>query len=97
MKLFKNLTQNELWELRKQVVLNSYFINDFENTFGFDSTSMFIFFDGYYEYIWELAEEFYANSDVDVTHEIVMENFDNKNNLLSWFNCYDDLSWVIHI
>ena len=95
MKSFEKLTQDELWTLRQQITLNSHYFADYENSFGFDSHSICCFFEGYYDYICELAEECYADSHKVVTHEVVISEFDNKDNLLSWFNCYDDLSWVV--
>lgn len=90
MKKFENLTKDELWALRQQITLNSHYFADYENKFGFDSHSVCVFFDGYYDYIWELAEE----QNEEVTDEIVVKYYDNIGNLWRWYNCYDDFSWI---
>jgi exopolysaccharide biosynthesis protein len=41
---------------------------------------------------WELAEE---NEDI-VDEYIVLDNYDNIDNLWSWYNCYDDFNWVMY-
>ena len=90
MKAFDKLTKKSLWKLRKEIVLNSCMLGHYENTFGYDPNSMYTFFDGYYDYLWELAEE----DGKDLTHEQVIKNYDNANNLWGWYNCFDDFSWV---
>lgn len=93
MKSFEQLTTDELWQLRKEIVVNSIFVSDYENSFGFDSNSMCSFFNGYYEFIWELASEVYEIA--ELTHNLVMDEFDCKENLKSWLDCHDDLSWIV--
>lgn len=90
MKSFEQLTIDELWELRVQITLGSHYISDYENSFGFNPFSICTFFDGYLDYLWELAEEEYGEQ---TEYEHTLKK-DNKSNLYSWFNCYDDLSWV---
>lgn len=89
MKKFEDLTQNELWSLRNEIVLNSHFIADYENSFGFSAKSICDFFDGYMDYIWELAKE-----QIDEPTNEQVFDYDTSENLLLWFNCFDDLSWV---
>lgn len=88
-KNFENLTKEELLTLRKDIVLNSIFVYDYENSFGFDSHKVAVFFEGYVEYICELAEE-----DGIKDLERIFKVYDTEDNLWSWFNCYDDLSWM---
>lgn len=92
MKTFSEMTSTELWKLRKEIILNSCNISDYKNSYGFDEKCMSDFFDGYYDYIWELAEE----ENECPTHKMVMQGYDNEKNLYAWFNCYDDLDWVKH-
>lgn len=91
MKKFEDLSQSELWSLRMEVCVNSLFVCDYENSYGFDANAVCDFFDGYYDFMWELAEEEHGE---DVTHNFVMEKYDNEDTLWQWFNCYDDLSWI---
>lgn len=88
-KNFENLTKEELLTLRKDIVLNSIYIHDYENSFGFEPSVVSVFFDGFVEYICELAAE---NGVTDF--ERILKEYDTDDNLLSWFNCYDDLSWI---
>ena len=82
---FEDLTKQQLWKLRQEIVLNSLFIYDYENSFKFNASDVSVFFDGYVEFINELMEED-GNNDFN--------GYDNAETLLHWFNCYDDLSWV---
>ena len=91
-KRFEEMTRDDLQKLRDEIILNSCYFYDYNNSFGFYNHDICAFFDGYYDYLWELAEEKY-NPD-DVTHFLVINEFDNIDNLEYWFNCYDDLSWV---
>lgn len=86
---FENLTKSQLWALRNQIVVNSVCLSDFENSFGYNRVHISNFFDGYYDYLWELANETFDSP----THKDAM-SFDNEDNLWSWFNCSDDLSWI---
>ena len=86
MKRFQDLTSNELWKLRTSITLNV----KYDNNFGYNEYKLANFFESYYDYIWELAEEKYAN----VNHELVIKEFDNEVNLYSWFNCFDELDFM---
>jgi hypothetical protein len=83
-KKFEDLNIDELWSLRKQVALGSIYVADYDNNFKFDEHCVACFFEGYLDYLEELSEE----------QGVTPMSLDNKDNLLSWFNCYDDLSWV---
>lgn len=85
MKQFEELTSKELWGLRNEIVLNSLFIADYSNHYNFDEKDVSCFFDGYMSYLEELGEEQNIND---------IMSLDNEDNLYSWFNCYDDLSWI---
>lgn len=43
--------------LRKEIILNSLFVGDYENTFGFDAHKVCDFFDGYVEFLEEIEED----------------------------------------
>ena len=87
-KAFEDLTSAELSQLRKEINLNSIFIYDYDNSFGFNPWDIGSFFDGYVSYLEELAkEDGYEGIDY-------LMKYDTEENLYSWFLCYDDLSWV---
>ena len=46
-KAFEELASAELSQLRKEVILNSVFIYDYSNSFGFNPWDIYSFFDGY--------------------------------------------------
>ena len=50
-------TKESLWQLRQEIVLNSLFTNDFENSFGISAETCQNFFDGYVEDLEDKAEE----------------------------------------
>lgn len=89
MKRLEDFSKEDLKQLRSEVVLNSIWYSDYTNSFGIKEKSVAYFFDGYYEYLCELAEEEMGST----THEDVLK-LDNLDNLYGWWNCFDDFSWV---
>ena len=87
-KKFEDLTIDELWKLRNEIVLYSVYIADYDNSFDFYPNDIAMFFDGYASYLDELQSE--------GDPAIPALDYDNEENLWGWFNCYDDLSWVRH-
>ena len=87
-KKFEDLTIDELWQLREEIVLYSIKSADYANSFDFYPNDIGEFFEGYASYLDELQSE--------GDPAIPALEYDNKENLWSWFNCYDDLSWVRH-
>jgi len=92
MKKFEELTKEELWELRGQVCLGSLYTKDYVNHFGFNENSVFDFFDGFCDYVGELAEEKYGRDNYDWNDAIV--EYDNADALWNWYGMYDDFDWV---
>ena len=83
-KRIEELTKEELWDLRQEVVLNSLFIADYRNSFGISARSACDLFDGYCSFLWELAELYGDDWDRQDSPEHLQEYV-----LLS-----DDYSWV---
>lgn len=81
------MTKENLWNLRKEIMLGSLYTSDYENSFQILSTIVQNFFDGYIEYLWELAEE---NNKKDIDFEDLIKIYDNANNLESWYCCFDE-------
>lgn len=80
------LTKEELWDLRKEIVLNSLFTSDYENTHHILPKDVQDFFDGYIEYLYELAEENGEKPDI----QDLCIKYDNPDNLENWYNCFED-------
>ncbi len=89
-KPFEKLTKDELWEIRQGIILNSMFYHDYQNEYGIKNETLYSFFESYFSYICELADELYENSNI----EIVIKEFDNKENLYSWYCNYDNFDWI---
>lgn len=75
----KDLTKEQLWVLRQQIVLNSLFTNDYNNNMDIDPKECATFFDGYVEYLGELAE-----GDGGITDSDTYLKYDNADNLYNW-------------
>ena len=87
------LSKEELWALRSEIVLNSLFVHDYQNSFGISPKSACDFFDGYADFITDLAEE---DGLADMPFDKIAERYDNPDNLLAWHQCFDDFSWAEH-
>ena len=81
-----DLTDAQLVSLRKQITLNSLFYRDYRNTFGVDTHEVCDFFDGYVDYLFEIATEDGFPTDDALA---VFKEYDNAENLLAWRLCYD--------
>ena len=90
-KRFEDLTKDELWSLRTEIVLNSLFVSDYENTFGYTASCMNTFFDGYVHYLEELAKEL---GEDNLPFDEIVSKYDNEDNLFAYYWCQEDWSWV---
>lgn len=79
---FQDLNIDQLWELRKQIVLNSIFIQDYENDFEFEPESISNFFDGYIEYLYELAN---GEGLEDIEFSDLIDRYDNPDKLFEYY------------
>ena len=88
------LSKTQLKQLRKEIVLNSLFISDYENSFNIDANDVCIFFEGYFEdlcYILkdEIGEEEYNKLSSDNFYKKVFEK-DNIDNLCNYYYSIED-------
>ena len=81
---FNDLTKEQLWQLRQEVVLNSLLTAHFRNSFHFAPRPTQDFFDGYVSFLEELASE----TGTKWTDQ------DSPEHLHQWLLCSDDYSWV---
>ena len=90
-KRFEKFTKNDLAKLRKEIVLNSVYTSDYNNSFGISADSLCSFFDGYVSYLEELAEE--DNFKYDDMFPL-FKKYDTIDNLYSWYCCFEEFDWV---
>lgn len=85
-------TREKLEKLRGEIVLNSLFTSDFENSFDIDASVVQDFFDGYLEFLAELSEEDYENGLIseDISklsdQSEFLERYDNIDTLENWYD-----------
>ena len=78
----KDLTKEELWNLRKEIVLNSLYYKDYKNSFNIDEHTCCDFFDGYYEFITILAAEKHCER---VLNYELISDFDDPDILYTYY------------
>jgi len=81
----EQLSIEQLWALRQEVVLNSLYISDYNNSFGIDPRSACDLFDGYCSFLWELAEDA-GHGDWD--------DQDSPEHLYQYVHLFEDFDWV---
>ena len=79
------LTKNQLKTLRNDVVLNSLFLKDYSNNLYIKNDNVYAFFDGYMEYLNELAKNDAFSGDVID----IIAKYDNINNLYNYYLMFD--------
>ena len=88
MKLFENYTKQDLWALRRQVVLGSLFVSDYRNDMGIDPRWLCDFFNGYLDFMEEVALE--DGEEIDHSKCLdFMDAHDNPELLLEWYLCHE--------
>ena len=106
-KRLEDFTREDLAQLRKEVVLNSMYYHDYNNSFGIECHSASLFFDSYLSFISELAEEDGYKWDYaepgstyykagNHTWREFLDRYDTTDNLYEWWCCYEDFSWVVY-
>ena len=80
----KELTKENLWKLRKEIVLNSLYLSDYENSFGIDKEDLFYFFEGYLEDLGYLMEENIENYFDEMFFGYLGE-YDTEDNLYNYY------------
>lgn len=83
------LSQNQITKLRKEIVLNSLFLSDYENSFGLDAQEVCDYFSGYFDYLWENAEPSWPKH-ADDSYKIQNTlSTDSKENLILYHMTFD--------
>lgn len=106
-KRLEDFTREDLARLRREVVLNSLYEHDYDNSFGISSHSASLFFDSYLDdiidlahedgYLWDYAEpgsKYYKEG--YHTWSEFLERYDTLDNLENWWGCYESFDWVVY-
>lgn len=80
------LNKEELKQLRKEIVLNSLFLNDYKNSVGIRKKDACNFFDSYLEYLSDLSKE--DNKNMDIID--IIDKYDTTYNLYNFYCLYED-------
>lgn len=83
------LTQEQLWRLRRQIVLGSLYYSDYVNTFGIDCHPVCDFFDSFLSFVEELMKEEIPDFD-DATFFDHLPAYDNAERLWDWYGCFEE-------
>lgn len=88
-----DLTDDELIQLRSEISLNSLYLSDYKNSFGIDPEDAKNFFDGFYEYMYYLAECEMEDEDMEFNNDTLDEladSYDTSAALLDYASDYED-------
>lgn len=84
------LSKKNILKLRKEIKLNSLYLSDYENSFGIDRKEAYHYFDGYMDFIWDIAKEKLPKHLNDTDRlSMVFSDYDTKENLLAYHELYD--------
>ena len=84
------LSKKDLQVLRNEILLNSLFISDYENSFGLDLWEVNTFFDGYLDYLEDLMIE---NNCSDENYFDNLEKYDTLENLWNYYNELEEVKF----
>lgn len=88
------MTKKDLWKLRQEIVLNSLFTNDYDNSFGINATIVQNFFDSYMEELSYLLQEKYDREEIkemssDKYYKEIFK-LDNEENLYNFYESMEN-------
>jgi len=77
--------EKDLPKLRSEIILNSLYVSDYENSFGFTARSVCDFFDGFMSFLEVIASE-------DMECPTIEQIFalDTTENLIDWYYCHEE-------
>lgn len=84
------ITQAQLWKLRLEIVLNSLYYSDYENSLGLNRRIVSVFFDGFLEFVEEEMKEDIADfTDNDFFRHLPA--YDNSEYLWQYFCGFEEV------
>lgn len=83
------MTKEQLWALRRQIVLGSLYLSDYVNTFGIDRHAVCDFFDSFLSFLGEkMADEIPGYDDRHFSKHL--RAYDTPDELWEWYGCYEE-------
>lgn len=79
------LTKEEIGKLRKEIVLNSLYTKDYENSFGIDPHKVQDFFDSFVEYIWQDVIEGFEDDEKTSVLDAEFKKHDNTEEIYDYY------------
>ena len=91
------MKEKELWELRQEIVLNSLFTSDYQNSFGINEEVVQNFFDSYMKELGYLLEEKVGKEEIkkmsDNKYYDELFKLDNKENLYNYYCSCEEIGF----
>lgn len=84
--------KNKLWNIRKDIVLNSLYYSDYENRYGYNVYMICNFFDGFLEYVENLMFEDIPGFKDEKFFDYLAE-YDTKENIWEWYCMIEDIEF----
>lgn len=79
------LTKEEIGKLRKEIVLNSLYTKDYENSFGIDPHKVQDFFDSFVEYICQDVIEGFEDDEKTSVLDAEFKKYDNAEEIYDYY------------
>ena len=86
-KTIADLGPIQLWRLRKDIVLNSLYLKDYENRYDIDPQEVCDFFKGWLDFLEEDMKEEIESYDTNDFFNY-LDLFDTPKRLLNWWLCW---------
>jgi len=83
-KTIRELTPLQLKRLKKDCIINSFFLRDYTNRYGVDPSEACDFFMGYLDYLEELMREDTPQYEDDWFWTL-FDKYDTQKNLVNWW------------
>lgn len=91
------MSKKELWKLRQEIVLNSIYTSDYENSYGIAPDELYEFFNGYFDelhYILldEKGGDFIKSLNDNQYYKEIFA-LDNEDNLYNYYYSIENISF----
>lgn len=83
------LNKDQLWNLRRQIVLGSLYYSDYVNSYDIDCHPVCDFFDSFLSFVEEEMQNEIPNYD-DKNFFRLLPAYDNAEKLWEWYCCFEE-------